>query len=165
MGEGRDSHQEGGEPADGGTVPAASAASSLLTGPAQGLASGFVSNPFILCHVQGVSSPRVEGVEGSRLDLRPAQTDAGPRQPRSHQPRHHHRHREGTEDVALSRGAGCETNQQKQMGFIWGDLVLLTKTNVLCKLFCISTVFSFCMQANFIHWKTTTTEYISLHGY
>lgn len=54
-------------------------------------------------------------------------------------------------------------HEQKQMGFVWGGFFLLTGTNVFCKLFCISTVFSFCIQANFIHWKTTRR--VSLHGY
>lgn len=59
------------------------------------------------------------------------------------------------EETPPFSGGGCVTSEQKQMGFVWGDFFLLTGTNVFCEPFCVSTVCSFCMQANFIHWKTT----------
>ena len=79
----------------------------------------------------------------------------------SNQPCHY---QEGTQETALPRGAGWETPNSNTR--LHRGPILLTGANVFCKLFCISTGLSFCMQANSIHWKTTTTtSFISLHGY
>lgn len=48
------------------------------------------------------------------------------------------------------------------MGSIWGDLSLLTGTNVFCQLLCVATVFSFRIQANFVHWKTTKNTFLCM---
>ena len=78
----------------------------------------------------------------------------------SNQPCHY---QEGTEETALPRVAGWETPNSNAR--LHRGPILLTGANVFCKLFCISTGLSFGMQANSIHCKTTTTSFISLHGY
>lgn len=132
---------------------------------------GFVSSPFILCQVRVVSSPWVERVEGSGLNL--ISTDGSrykapdTRQQQLQEPRGVHalisavalpRQHPGD---GLPRGAGWEA-PHSSTGLDWGP-TLLTGANVFCKLLCISTGFSFCMQANSVHWKTTTTS-MYLHG-
>lgn len=135
--------------------------------------SWFVSNPFTLCQVRVVSLGGAGGgqwaepqtsTDGSRYkapDIRQQQMQGAVNaEGRTHsdQPC---RYQDSTEETALPRGAGWEAPQQQHRAS--PGPTLLTGANVFCKLFCVSTGFSFCMQANSIHWKTTTS--ICLHGY
>ena len=170
--EGSGSYKEGqaGELAGRQTVPSSSCClHPPLTIPRKSCSWFCLQSFFILCQVRVVSSPWVERVEGSGLNLRQAQSRykaPDTRQQQLQEPRGVHALKSAASLPRQHPGDGPAPRRwlggpHSSTGLDWGP-TLLTGADVFCKLLCISTGFSFCMQANSVHWKTTTS--ISLHG-